>query len=157
MPKLFEGQLSAQGKRFAVVASRFNEFFVGKLLDGAIDCIVRHGGDSDSIEVYRVPGAFELPLCAARIVRSANPPDAVVCLGVVLKGATDHNIYVATEATKGIAHLMLETGIPIGFGVVTADTLDQAIERAGSKAGNKGADAALSAIEMLSLFDAAKI
>jgi 6,7-dimethyl-8-ribityllumazine synthase len=157
MPKIVEGQLSAKNARFAIVASRFNEFIVSKLIDGAVDCLVRHGAKDNLITIYRVPGAFEIPLAAARIARAENRPDAVICLGAVIKGATPHNAYIANEATKGIAQVSLETGVPIAYGIITPDTLEQAIERAGSKAGNKGVDAAMSAIEMVSLFRAAEL
>ena len=157
MPKTIEGKLEAKGVQFAIVASRFNEFIVSKLIDGALDCLKRHGAEDKNIVIYPVPGAFEIPLATARIARSDNPPDAILCLGAVLKGQTPHNEYIAGEATKGIAQVMLETGIPISMGVLTPDTLEQAIERAGSKAGNKGVDAAMSAIEMVSLLKAAKL
>jgi 6,7-dimethyl-8-ribityllumazine synthase len=157
MPKTIEGKLEAKGVQFAIVASRFNEFIVSKLIDGALDCLIRHGAEDKNITIYRVPGAFEIPLATARIARSDNPPDAILCLGAVLKGQTPHNEYIAAEATKGIAQIMLESGIPVAMGVLTPDTLEQAIERAGSKAGNKGVDAAMSAIEMVSLLKAAKM
>jgi len=155
MPKTFEGQLTAKNMRFAIVASRYNDFIVSKLIEGALDCLVRHGAEDDKISIYRVPGSFEIPLAAARIARSSDPPDAIICLGAVIKGSTTHNVYIANEVTKGIAQVMLETGLPVAYGVITPDTLEQAIERAGSKAGNKGAEAALSAIEMVALFRAA--
>ena len=154
MAKVIEGQLLAKGFRFAIVAGRFNDFIVSKLIEGAIDALVRHGAKDGDITVYRVPGSFEIPLAAARIARAQNAPDAIICLGAVIKGATPHNAYISNEVTKGIAQIMLETGIPIGYGIITPDTLEQAIERAGTKAGNKGADAALSAIEMVSLLKA---
>ncbi|MCX7016798.1 MAG: 6,7-dimethyl-8-ribityllumazine synthase [Candidatus Sumerlaeota bacterium] len=155
MPKTFEGQLNAKDMRFAIVASRFNEFFVSKLIDGALDCLRRHGASDEGIAIYRVPGSFEIPAAAAKIARAPNRPDAIICLGAVIKGETAHNVYIANEVTKGIAQVGLETGVPVAYGVITPDSLEQAIERAGSKAGNKGAEAALSAIEMVSLFRAA--
>lgn len=150
MPKEYSGKLLGGGKSFAIVVARFNEFITRKLLDGALDCLVRHGVSEDSIEVIWVPGAFELPL-AARAAARKKGIDAVVCLGAVIRGATPHFEFVAAEAAKGIAQASLETGKPVLFGVVTADTLEQAIERSGSKAGNKGASAALAAIEMANL------
>jgi len=151
MARIIEGQLLAQGFRFAIIASRFNDFIVSKLVEGAMDVLLRHGATDENITIYRVPGAFEIPLAAARIARSDNRPDAIICLGAVIKGATPHNAYISNEVTKGIAQIMMETGVPVGYGILTPDTLEQAIERAGTKAGNKGADAALSAIEMVSL------
>ncbi len=154
MANIVEGQLLAQGFRFAIVASRFNDFFVSKLIEGAMDALVRHGASEEDITIYRVPGSFEIPLATAKLARSTNAPDAIICLGAVIKGATPHNVYISNEVTKGIAQIMMETGIPIGYGILTPDNLEQAIERSGTKAGNKGADAALSAIEMVSLLRA---
>jgi 6,7-dimethyl-8-ribityllumazine synthase len=149
--KTTEGTYLARGFRFALVTSRFNEFITKRLQDGAIDCLLRHGAEEGDLHVVRVPGAFELPYAAKRLAASKNY-DAVIALGAVIRGATPHFEYVAGEAAKGIASASLETGVPIIFGVVTANTLDEAIERAGTKSGNKGFDAALSAIEMASLF-----
>ncbi len=144
------GQLEAKGKRFAVVVSRFNDFITAKLLDGAVDVLKRHGCDEETITCVRVPGAFEIPFVALKLAESQEF-DAVICLGCVIRGQTAHFEYVAGEAAKGIAQIGLETGIPTTFGIITADTLEQAIERAGSKAGNKGVDAAMSAIELVNL------
>jgi len=144
------GQLEAKGKRFAIVVSRFNDFITAKLLDGAVDVLQRHGCDEQAITCVRVPGAFEIPFVALKLAESQEY-DAIICLGCVIRGQTAHFEYVAAEAAKGIAQIGLETGIPTTFGVITADTLEQAIERAGSKAGNKGADAAMSAIELVNL------
>jgi len=153
MAKTLEGKLSAAGLRFALIVSRFNDFIVGRLQDGAIDAIVRHGGDEKNIEIIKVPGAFEIPLIAKKAAKSGRY-DAVICLGAVIRGATPHFDYVAAEVSKGIATVGLETEIPITFGVLTTDNIEQAIERAGSKSGNKGWDAAASAIEMVSLLKA---
>jgi len=147
MVKVIEGQLTAKGKKFAVVASRFNDFITRKLLEGALDVINRHGGDEKNVEVVWVPGAFEVPLAASKLAKS-NKFDAVICLGTVIRGSTPHFDYIASEVAKGIAQVGLATGVPVSFGIITADSLEQAIERAGAKQGNKGADAALSAIEM---------
>ncbi len=144
------GQLEAKGKRFAIVVSRFNDFITAKLLDGAVDVLKRHGCDEEMITCVRVPGAFEIPFIALRLAESSEY-DAVICLGCVIRGQTPHFDYVAGEAAKGIAQIAMETGVPATFGIITSDTLEQAIERAGSKAGNKGADAALSAIELVNL------
>ncbi|MEN2985887.1 MAG: 6,7-dimethyl-8-ribityllumazine synthase [Thermodesulfovibrionaceae bacterium] len=145
--KLIEGKLQAQGLSFGIVVSRFNEFITTKLLDGAIDALKRHGADEKNIEVVRVPGSFEIPLVAKKLATSGKF-NAIVCLGTLIRGATPHFEYIAAEVTKGIATVSLETGVPITFGIITADTIEQAIERAGTKAGNKGWDAALAAIEM---------
>ncbi len=150
MPKELHGQLRVDGQRFAIVVSRFNEFITSKLLSGAIDTLTRHGCKEDDITVVHVPGSFELPFMAKKVAQ-ADSVDAVICLGCVIRGQTPHFEYVAAEAIKGIAQVGLDTGVPCAFGVITADTLEQAVERAGSKAGNKGADAANSAIEMTSL------
>lgn len=146
-----EGSYLARGFRFALVVSRFNEFITKRLLDGALDCLLRHGAEEGDLHLVRVPGAFELPYAAKRLAASTSY-DAVIALGAVIRGATPHFDYVAGEAAKGIASASLETGVPIIFGVITANTLDEAIERAGTKGGNKGFEAALSAIEMASLF-----
>jgi 6,7-dimethyl-8-ribityllumazine synthase len=148
--KTFEGKLMAEGLRFGIVVARFNEFIGGKLLSGAFDAINRHGGNDENVSVAWVPGAFEIPLTAKRMAKSGNY-DAVICLGAVIRGATPHFEMVAGEVTKGVALVGLETGIPVIFGVLTTDTIEQAIERAGTKAGNKGFDAAVTAIEMANL------
>ncbi len=153
MPAFIEGKLASQGLRFAFVASRFNSFVVDRLVEGAVDAVVRTGGDPDAIQVYKVPGAFEIPLVAKRLAASGEF-DAVVCLGAVIRGATPHFEYVASEVAKGVAQASLDTGIPIGFGVLTTDTLEQAVERAGSKAGNKGWEAAMAALETVNLLKA---
>jgi len=153
MAKILEGKLSAAGLRFALIVSRFNDFIVGRLQDGAIDAIVRHGGDEKNIAIIKVPGAFEIPLIAKKAAKCGKY-DAVICLGAVIRGATPHFDYVAAEVSKGIATVGLETEVPITFGVLTTDNIEQAIERAGSKSGNKGWDAAASAIEMVSLLKA---
>ena len=145
--KVIQGELQAKGLRFAIVVSRFNDFITGKLLDGAVDALVRHGAKEDDIEVVRVPGAFEVPLAAKKLA-SKGAYSAVICLGAVIRGATPHFDYVAAEVSKGVAQASLETGVPIAFGVITSDTIEQAVERAGSKSGNKGFDAAITAIEM---------
>ena len=151
MAKVVEGKIVAKGMKFGIVASRFNDFISGKLIDGALDALTRSGADAKDIEVIRVPGAFEIPLAAKKVAQSGRF-DAVICLGAVIRGATPHFEYISAEVTKGIAMVGLETGIPVVYGVITTDTIEQAIERAGSKSGNKGWDAALSAIEMVDLF-----
>lgn len=145
--KVIQGELQAKGLKFAVVVSRFNDFITGKLLDGAVDALLRHGAKEDDIDVVRVPGAFEIPL-AAKKAAAKNAYNAVICLGTVIRGATPHFDYVAAEVSKGVAAASLETGVPIAFGVITSDTIEQAVERAGTKSGNKGFDAAMTAIEM---------
>ena len=149
--KTTEGTYLARGFRFALVVSRFNEFITKRLLDGALDCLLRHGAEEGDLHLVRVPGAFELPYAAKRLAAS-NSYNAIIALGAVIRGATPHFEYVAGEAAKGIASASLETGVPIIFGVITANSIDEAIERAGTKGGNKGFEAALSAIEMASLF-----
>ncbi|MFQ5846770.1 MAG: 6,7-dimethyl-8-ribityllumazine synthase [Candidatus Methylomirabilales bacterium] len=151
MPHYLEGHLSAQGFAFAIVLSRFNEFITGKLLDGALDALIRHGADPDKIDVVKVPGAFEIPVAADRLAAS-HRYDAVICLGAILRGETPHFDYIAGEAARGVAAVAVKTGVPTIFGLVTAETIEQAIERAGTKLGNKGFDAALAAIEMAHLF-----
>jgi len=146
----YEGKLLAEGLHFAIVASRFNELIVRRLLGGALDALKRHGADEAEIDVAWVPGGFELPLVAGKLADSGKY-DAVICLGAIIRGATPHFEYVAAEASKGIAQVALRTGMPVIYGVVTADTIEQAIERAGTKAGNRGADAAMAAIEMANL------
>jgi len=145
-----EGHLTAKGFRFGIIVSRFNEFISSKLLSGAFDVLRRHDAQDENIEVFWVPGAFEIPLVAKKVARSGRY-DAVICLGAVIRGGTPHFEYVASEVAKGIALVGLETEIPVMFGIITSDTLEQAIERAGTKAGNKGWDAALGAIEMVNL------
>jgi 6,7-dimethyl-8-ribityllumazine synthase len=145
--RILEGELQAKGLKFAVVVSRFNEFITSKLLDGTVDALTRHGAKADDIVVVRVPGSFEIPL-VAKSLASSGSYHAVICLGTVIRGATPHFDYVAAEVSKGVAQASLETGVPIAFGVLTTDTIEQAVERAGTKSGNKGWDAALSAIEM---------
>ncbi|MCX5845824.1 MAG: 6,7-dimethyl-8-ribityllumazine synthase [Deltaproteobacteria bacterium] len=151
MPRIIEGKLIAKGMKFGIVASRFNDFICGRLIEGAIDALTRAGADEKDIQIYKVPGAFELPVIAKKLAKSARF-DAIICLGAVIRGATPHFEYISAEVTKGIASVGLETEIPISFGVLTTDTIEQAIERAGTKAGNKGWDAAMSAIEMVDLF-----
>jgi 6,7-dimethyl-8-ribityllumazine synthase len=152
MPKVYEGKLSAEGKRFGILVSRFNSFISKELLDGAQDCLSRHGADPDAVDVAWVPGAFEIPL-VARKMAAGGRYDALICLGAVIRGSTPHFDYVAAEVSKGVAAVGLETGVPTLFGVLTTDTIEQAIERAGTKAGNKGWHAALGAVEMASLLD----
>jgi 6,7-dimethyl-8-ribityllumazine synthase len=150
MGQTFEGKLLGEGLKFAVVVSRFNEFITIRLLEGAMDALLRHGVAEDDVDVAKVPGSFEIPLVAKKLAASKRY-DAVICLGAVIRGATPHFEYVAAEAAKGIAKVGLETEVPTLFGVITADTIEQAIERAGTKAGNKGFAAAMSAIEMANL------
>jgi 6,7-dimethyl-8-ribityllumazine synthase len=152
MPREIHGKLAAEGRRFAIVVSRFNEFITGKLLSGAIDMLKRHGCEDDNLTCVHVPGSFELPLVAKKLAESGSY-DAIVCLGCVIRGQTPHFEYVAGEVARGIAQVGITTGVPATFGVITADTLEQAIGRAGSKSGNRGGDAALSAIEMTSLLE----
>lgn len=158
-PRVLEGNLIvAKSTRFALIATRFNDFLVSKLVDGALDAIVRHGGDPALVTITRVPGAWELPLVTARLADSGQF-DAIVALGAVIRGSTPHFDYVAGEAAKGLAHVQLASRIPIGFGVLTTDTIEQAVERSGTKAGNKGFEAAMAAIEVVSLlstFDGAR-
>jgi 6,7-dimethyl-8-ribityllumazine synthase len=151
--KTYEGTLLAEGLRFGIVASRFNDLITRRLLSGALDALTRHGAAEDQIEIAWAPGAFELPLVAQRMAESGSY-DAVICLAAVIRGGTPHFEYVASEAAKGIAQVGLRTGVPVIYGVVTADTIEQAIERAGTKAGNRGVDAARSAIEMANLLKA---
>ncbi|ACF13275.1 6,7-dimethyl-8-ribityllumazine synthase [Chloroherpeton thalassium ATCC 35110] len=149
--KTIEGNLSAKDSKFAIVTSRFNDFIGGRLVEGALDCIVRHDGSEENIAIYKCPGAFEVPMVAKKLAQSGKW-DAVIAIGVLIRGATAHFDYIAAEATKGIAQASLECGVPISFGVLTTDTIEQAIERAGTKAGNKGWDAASAAIEMVNLY-----
>jgi 6,7-dimethyl-8-ribityllumazine synthase len=155
MPKIHEGQLAAQGKKFAIVVSRFNDLITGKLLEGALDCLKRHGCDPETIEVAWVPGAFELPLIAYKMANTQRF-DVVICLGAIIRSNTPHFDFVAAEAAKGISRAGFDSGVPVTFGVVTTDTVEHAIERAGVRAGNRGWDAALNAIEMASLVDQLK-
>jgi 6,7-dimethyl-8-ribityllumazine synthase len=148
--KTFEGKLIAEGLRFGIIVGRFNEFIGGKLLSGALDAITRHGGSENDIDLAWVPGAFEIPIVAKKMAKSGKY-DAIICLGAVIRGATPHFDMVAGEVTKGIALVGLETGLPVIFGVLTTDSIEQAIERAGTKGGNKGFDAAVTAIEMANL------
>ena len=148
--KTYEGKLDAKGMKFGIVIARFNEFISGKLLSGCIDGLVRHGAADEEIEVAWSPGAFEMPLLAKRLAKSGKY-DAVICLGAVIRGGTPHFEYVAAEVSKGIASVGIDTGTPVIFGVLTTDNIEQAIERAGTKGGNKGFDAALAAIEMVNL------
>jgi len=150
--KAVEGKLIAKGKTFGLVVSRFNEFISSKLLEGAIDALRRHGVKDDEMTVAWVPGSFEIPYAANKMAKSGKY-DAVICLGAVIRGATPHFDYISAEVSKGIATTALSTGVPTIFGVITCDTIEQAIERAGTKAGNKGFDAAMAAIEMVNLFE----
>lgn len=152
VPRFVEGHLSAAGLEFAIVVSRFNEIITERLLEGAVDALLRHGAGDDAITVYRVPGAFEVPMMARKLVDSGFGGDAIICLGTLIRGATPHFDYIASAAASGIASTALKGGVPVSFGVLTTDTLEQAIERAGSKAGNKGWEAAVSAVEMANLY-----
>ena len=152
MAKIVEGNLRADGKKFGIIVARFNSFIGERLVEGAIDSLVRSGAADEDIEVLRVPGAFEIPLVAQRMAKSGRY-DAVICLGAVIRGATPHFDFVANEAAKGIAVAMMEADLPIIFGILTTDTIEQAIERAGTKAGNKGADCSMTAIAMVNLLD----
>lgn len=148
--RVFEGKLLAKDLKFGIIVSRFNDFIGERLLGGALDALRRSGGDEENVDIFKVPGAFEIPLLAKRAAMTGKY-DAIICLGAVIRGATPHFDYVAAEVSKGIANAALEAGVPISFGVLTTDTLEQAIERAGSKSGNKGWDAAVAAIEMANL------
>ena len=152
MPNIIEGKLLGEGKKFALITSRFNDFITDKLVGGALDALVRSGVDDDDIDLLKVPGAFEIPLVAKKAV-ATEKYDAVVCLGAVIRGSTSHYDYVCAEASKGIAQVSMESGIPVIFGIITTDTIEQAIERAGAKAGNKGWSAAISAVEMANLME----
>jgi 6,7-dimethyl-8-ribityllumazine synthase len=151
MPKKVEGKIVAKGMKFGIVASRFNDFICGRLIDGALDALTRAGAEEKDIAVYKVPGAFELPLVAKKLAKSGRF-DAIICLGAIIRGATPHFEYISAEVSKGVASVGLETEVPVAFGVLTTDTIEQAIERAGTKSGNKGYDAAMTAIEMVDLF-----
>jgi 6,7-dimethyl-8-ribityllumazine synthase len=150
-PKIHQGRLNAEGFRFAVVASRWNDFLTSRLVEGALDALERLGADEKAVELFRVPGSFEIPLLARKLAASGNW-DAVVCLGTIIRGQTPHFEYIAGEVTKGIAQAGMETDVPVVYGIVTADTLEQAIDRAGVKAGNKGFEAAMSAVELVNLY-----
>jgi 6,7-dimethyl-8-ribityllumazine synthase len=151
MAKILEGRISAEGFNFAIIVSRFNEFISGKLVEGAMDALTRHGATDAQVSLIKVPGAFEIPLAAKRLAESGHY-HAIICLGAVIRGSTPHFEYVAAEVSKGIANVALESKVPVTFGVLTTDSLEQAIERAGSKLGNKGWDAAVAAMEMVNLF-----
>lgn len=151
MTKIIEGKLDASGQRFGLVVSRFNSFICDRLVEGALDALLRHGAAREDIEVVRVPGAFEIPVTAKKMAETGRY-HALICLGAVIRGSTPHFDYVSSEVSKGVAAVSLEAGIPVAFGVLTTDNLEQAIERAGSKAGNKGSEAAVTAIEMVNLF-----
>ena len=150
-PITHQGRLNAEGFRFAIISSRWNDFLTARLVEGALDALARLGAADDSVEHFRVPGSFEIPLLAMRVAESERF-DAVICLGTIIRGETPHFEYVAGEVTKGIAHAAVETGVPVLYGIVTADTLEQAIDRAGVKAGNKGFEAALAAVELVNLY-----
>ena len=152
MPKFHEAKLIAEGKKFALVVSRFNDFITDKLLSGAIDALIRSGTSDEDIEVVKVPGAFEIPLLAQKMAKTKRF-DAVICLGAVIRGSTPHFDYVSAEVSKGVATVSMQAEIPVIFGVITVDTIEQAIERAGTKAGNKGWSAAIAAVEMANLFE----
>lgn len=150
--KTIEGQLNAKSIKFAIVATRFNDFIVDRLIGGATDYLIRHGGDAEDLTIIRIPGAFEMPVIAKKLAASGKY-DAIIALGAVIRGATPHFDFVANEATKGLAHVSLEYGIPMGFGLLTTDNIEQAIERAGSKAGNKGAEAAAAVLETVRVME----
>ena len=150
-PQVHQGLLTAVGFRFAIVASRWNDFLTSKLIEGALDALERLGADEEAVEVFKVPGSFELPLTAQKVANSGNF-DAIICIGTVIRGETPHFDYVAGEAAKGISQVSMQSGIPVLFGIVTADTLEQAINRTGVKAGNKGFEAAMSAVEIVNLY-----
>ena len=153
MPQTYEGVMSAKGLKLAIVVSRFNNFISDRLLEGAVDCLLRHGADDEDLTVVRSPGAFEMPVVVRRLA-GLGTFDAIIALGAVIRGGTPHFDYVAAEASKGLAKIALDTGVPVAFGVLTTDSLEQAIERAGSKMGNKGAEAAMAAMETASLMKA---
>ncbi len=150
MVRTIEGNLIAKGKKFGIIASRFNDFITKELVSGCLDMLIRHGANNEDLSITWVPGAFEVPLLAQRLAKSKSY-DALICLGTVIRGSTPHFEYIASEVAKGIAKVSLDTGLPVIFGIITADTIEQAVERAGTKEGNKGRDAALSAIEMVNL------
>lgn len=153
MTKIIEGKLDASGLKFGLVVSRFNSFICDRLVEGAIDALLRHGASREDLQIVRVPGAFEIPMTAKKMAATGRY-DALICLGAVIRGATPHFDYVSAEVSKGVASVSLDAGIPVAFGVLTTDNIEQAIERAGSKAGNKGSEAAVTAIEMVNLFKA---
>ena len=155
MAKVIEGNLIAKGKKFGIIASRFNDFITKELVSGCLDTLVRHGAQDNDLVVTWVPGAFEIPCVAGRLAKSKSY-DALICLGTVIRGSTPHFEYIASEVAKGVARVSQDTGLPVIFGIITADTIEQGIERAGTKEGNKGRDAALNAIEMANLFDKLK-
>jgi len=148
--KIIEGELQAKGLKFGIVISRFNDFITGKLLDGAMDALSRHGAREDDIDIVKVPGSFEIPMVAKKMALK-GAYNAIICLGTIIRGATPHFEYIAAEVSKGIASASMETGVPVAFGIITSDTIEQAVERAGTKSGNKGWDAAITAIEMAQL------
>jgi 6,7-dimethyl-8-ribityllumazine synthase len=152
MPSVYEGKISGEGKRFGVVVARFNDFISDRLLNGALDALVRHGTKDEDIDIVKVPGSFEIPLVAKKMAQRGKY-DAIICLGAVIRGSTPHFEYISAEVTKGVASVSLESGVPVIFGVITTDTLEQAIERAGSKSGNKGWAAGVAAMEMADLMD----
>jgi len=155
MPKIIEAGLQAKGKKFGIIASRFNDFITSRLIDGALDALIRSGAEDKDITLLKVPGAFEIPLAAQKMAKQGKY-DALICLGAVIRGATTHYDYVCAEVSKGIASVSLDSGIPVMFGILTTETIEQAIERAGTKAGNKGFDVALGAVEMANLSDSLK-
>ncbi len=150
-PQIHQGRLNAEGFRFALIASRWNDFITARLVEGALDALERLGADEKSVELYKVPGSFEIPLLALKLA-SSGKYDAVICLGTIIRGQTPHFEYIAGEVTKGIAQAGMQTGVPVIYGIVTADTLEQAIDRAGVKLGNKGFEAAMSAVELVNLY-----
>jgi 6,7-dimethyl-8-ribityllumazine synthase len=152
-PQIHQGRLNAEGFRFALIASRWNDFITSRLTEGAVDALERLGADEKSVELYKVPGSFEIPLLALKLA-SSQKYDAVICLGTIIRGQTPHFEYIAGEVTKGIAQAGMQTGVPVVYGIVTADTLEQAIDRAGVKLGNKGFEAAMSAVELVNLYKA---
>lgn len=152
MPDILQGEFKAQGLKFAIIVSRFNDFITRQLVSGAVDALSRHGAKEEDILVVKVPGAFEIPYAAAKMARQ-NKHDAIICLGAVIRGDTPHFGYISSEVTKGIAKIALESEMPVIYGIITAETIEQAIERAGTKAGNKGWDAAMAAMEMLDLYN----
>jgi 6,7-dimethyl-8-ribityllumazine synthase len=152
-PKIHQGRLNAEGFRFAVIASRWNDFLTSRLVEGALDALERLGADEKAVELFKVPGSFEIPLLARKVAASGKW-DAVICVGTIIRGQTPHFEYIASEVTKGIAQAGMETDVPVVYGIVTADTLEQAIDRAGVKAGNKGFEAAMSAVELVNLYKA---
>jgi len=153
--KIYEGKLTGKGRRFGIILSRFNQIIADRLLEGAIDCLIRHEVNSDDIEVFKVPGTFEIPQMA-RVVATQNKFNAIICLGALIRGDTPHFEYLASQVTRGIQEVAIKEGIPISFGIITADTLDQAIDRAGAKSGNKGFDAAMAALETVDVIEKAK-